>query len=143
MTELALVDKQIASQRQELMEADTPEKVSNLRIKTQAVDKQLSKLRMNRYDKVQKQREIAALYGDECYKHGLMTKDLPLRGDGRPQNREPVHSYSWEDLRFFSRWDMKACRSYALGEDIQILDCLLYTSPSPRDATLSRMPSSA
>ena len=24
-----------------------------------------------------------------------------------------------------------------------ILDCLLYTSPSPRDATLSRMPSSA
>ena len=24
-----------------------------------------------------------------------------------------------------------------------VLDCLLYTSPSPRDATLSRMPSSA
>ena len=29
----------------------------------------------------------------------------------------------------------------ALG--IQVKDCLLYTSPSPRDATLSRMPSSA
>ena len=27
--------------------------------------------------------------------------------------------------------------------DINIMDCLLYTSPSPRDATLSRMPSSA
>jgi len=25
----------------------------------------------------------------------------------------------------------------------EILSCLLYTSPSPRDATLSRMPSSA
>ena len=25
----------------------------------------------------------------------------------------------------------------------QIIPCLLYTSPSPRDATLSRMPSSA
>ena len=25
----------------------------------------------------------------------------------------------------------------------QLKDCLLYTSPSPRDATLSRMPSSA
>ena len=25
----------------------------------------------------------------------------------------------------------------------QLIDCLLYTSPSPRDATLSRMPSSA
>ena len=28
-------------------------------------------------------------------------------------------------------------------QDQPILDCLLYTSPSPRDATLSRMPSSA
>ena len=29
------------------------------------------------------------------------------------------------------------------GVDPTILVCLLYTSPSPRDATLSRMPSSA
>ena len=29
------------------------------------------------------------------------------------------------------------------GPEAQPLDCLLYTSPSPRDATLSRMPSSA
>ena len=29
------------------------------------------------------------------------------------------------------------------GKIKQITDCLLYTSPSPRDATLSRMPSSA
>ena len=27
--------------------------------------------------------------------------------------------------------------------DLSYIDCLLYTSPSPRDATLSRMPSSA
>ena len=27
--------------------------------------------------------------------------------------------------------------------DVSIYACLLYTSPSPRDATLSRMPSSA
>ena len=32
----------------------------------------------------------------------------------------------------------------ALGADIILCNtCLLYTSPSPRDATLSRMPSSA
>ena len=32
----------------------------------------------------------------------------------------------------------------AINEAIdQSMDCLLYTSPSPRDATLSRMPSSA
>ena len=31
----------------------------------------------------------------------------------------------------------------AANEDVFFLSCLLYTSPSPRDATLSRMPSSA
>ena len=30
-----------------------------------------------------------------------------------------------------------------LALQAQVDDCLLYTSPSPRDATLSRMPSSA
>ena len=29
------------------------------------------------------------------------------------------------------------------NEILECYDCLLYTSPSPRDATLSRMPSSA
>ena len=36
---------------------------------------------------------------------------------------------------------------FDFGDDGQVFasgtDCLLYTSPSPRDATLSRMPSSA
>ena len=32
---------------------------------------------------------------------------------------------------------------YQLVNDVQSYPCLLYTSPSPRDATLSRMPSSA
>ena len=31
----------------------------------------------------------------------------------------------------------------AISKFIMCIDCLLYTSPSPRDATLSRMPSSA
>ena len=35
-------------------------------------------------------------------------------------------------------------KTYRASETIvQLLTCLLYTSPSPRDATLSRMPSSA
>ena len=29
------------------------------------------------------------------------------------------------------------------GLEVSFISCLLYTSPSPRDATLSRMPSSA
>ena len=41
-----------------------------------------------------------------------------------------------EDLNF-------VLRAKKLGVMPQCTDCLLYTSPSPRDATLSRMPSSA
>ena len=33
--------------------------------------------------------------------------------------------------------------TYNMDFDNESKDCLLYTSPSPRDATLSRMPSSA
>ena len=32
---------------------------------------------------------------------------------------------------------------FAASDDGEVIACLLYTSPSPRDATLSRMPSSA
>ena len=43
--------------------------------------------------------------------------------------------------RFFKQSQLE---SY-IGEELKVKlrDCLLYTSPSPRDATLSRMPSSA
>ena len=44
------------------------------------------------------------------------------------------------DILYGGGWDMLdfSCREYFYGDV-----CLLYTSPSPRDATLSRMPSSA
>ena len=34
-------------------------------------------------------------------------------------------------------------RKHDLEDEIHYRDCLLYTSPSPRDTALSRMPSSA
>ena len=34
-------------------------------------------------------------------------------------------------------------KDIAKGKDVAYWDCLLYTSPSPRDRTRSRMPSSA
>ena len=37
----------------------------------------------------------------------------------------------------------KCKKSSNFGKCFKFLNCLLYTSPSPRDATLSRMPSSA
>ena len=38
---------------------------------------------------------------------------------------------------------VKKARAESEGAHIRNISCLLYTSPSPRDATLSRMPSSA
>ena len=42
-------------------------------------------------------------------------------------------------------WQARKNEAMARGESnlAQLYVCLLYTSPSPRDATLSRMPSSA
>ena len=40
-------------------------------------------------------------------------------------------------------WTGIAVMSFSSLQGLQYLTCLLYTSPSPRDATLSRMPSSA
>ena len=34
-------------------------------------------------------------------------------------------------------------KNFTIAEAMAIKDCLLYTSPSPRDGLLSRMPSSA
>ena len=39
--------------------------------------------------------------------------------------------------------ELKGISGYINTSSEQISHCLLYTSPSPRDATLSRMPSSA
>ena len=44
-------------------------------------------------------------------------------------------------LLVFAAWDNYT--EARIDEVVQLNNCLLYTSPSPRDATLSRMPSSA
>ena len=47
-----------------------------------------------------------------------------------------------EEIFAFDRWTVRAAGA-GLSAETLTLRCLLYTSPSPRDATLSRMPSSA
>ena len=55
---------------------------------------------------------------------------------------ELMHAYSLvhDDLPAMDNDDLRRGKPTC---HIQFNDCLLYTSPSPRDATLSRMPSSA
>ena len=51
-----------------------------------------------------------------------------------------LHSYYGKDM--YLRMPLGTSRGNS-GVIAKTMDCLLYTSPSPRDATLSRMPSSA
>ena len=52
-------------------------------------------------------------------------------------------SEEYEDpIAFLPGWDVSSS-AVALNGYSHDYSCLLYTSPSPRDATLSRMPSSA
>ena len=64
-----------------------------------------------------------------------------------PPNRSRYLSEISENNRAYNKWvdEQKeiAQKLYALQKSLDVLSCLLYTSPSPRDATLSRMPSSA
>ena len=76
-------------------------------------------------------------------------------------NGNPVESGEMDDGRHWIKWEdphLKPCYLFALvagdllhfedkfktaSERDVTLSCLLYTSPSPRDRTRSRMPSSA
>ena len=68
------------------------------------------------------------------------TKVVKRNGSIEPLNLEKMHIMC-----------EKACKGLAgvsasqveIQSGIQFYDCLLYTSPSPRDRTRSRMPSSA
>ena len=48
-----------------------------------------------------------------------------------------VIDFQFDKFHYDKEWELN------LRPQVQLNICLLYTSPSPRDATLSRMPSSA
>ena len=67
------------------------------------------------------------------------------------QQMRDERSYSMTDVCYSMSASVKECNEPSfmgltaggLMKQAIFKDCLLYTSPSPRDATLSRMPSSA
>ena len=68
----------------------------------------------------------------------LVQATLPLLGtfNGNARLMHVAHTTAWGQFIFLTL--AIACLAHAM-----LSNCLLYTSPSPRDATLSRMPSSA
>ena len=76
---------------------------------------------------------------DECEANLRMEKFLDTVLAGKT-------GVSDEDIETYYRENQREFRTVAEVRVLHLmksLDCLLYTSPSPRDATLSRMPSSA
>ena len=69
---------------------------------------------------------------------GLIAGDTAIAHDGKLHiNENPHVLYGTEALLMLERGEVIATDTH-LNED-----CLLYTSPSPRDLWISRMPSSA
>ena len=60
--------------------------------------------------------------------------------------KKPTSVSGWSfdpvEIAWFEDGEINICHN-AVDRHVEAGNCLLYTSPSPRDATLSRMPSSA
>jgi len=73
-------------------------------------------------------RRFAAELARRCRDDGVVVVGSPS-----------IHSYPYQ-----SKYSQAAhIKCYDQGELVELMDCLLYTSPSPRDLSTSRMPSSA
>ena len=68
---------------------------------------------------------------------GKSAKDIFSEFDGKDYEQDIFDG----DVKYHLGWT--SCRKTDSGKEININICLLYTSPSPRDRTRSRMPSSA
>ena len=66
-----------------------------------------------------------------CHQLGHFVAECPEKN--KSQSQKSSEGKKFEDYTY----------AYGGAEEPQLATCLLYTSPSPRDATLSRMPSSA
>ena len=79
--------------------------------------------------------DYQGVYQGGAIPEGTALESVSFDGDGNPIPGEPLFAdLADEEGNFDGIID---------DNDRQVIGCLLYTSPSPRDATLSRMPSSA
>ena len=78
---------------------------------------------------------------------GILGKRTGFEGKSPGQFKEVLKNIKVDQaVKPKEKFDDEAQKEFLKGAKIAyetIITCLLYTSPSPRDATLSRMPSSA
>ena len=84
-------------------------------------------------------------YSLTTYLNGINLKQGNIQDDERAMKKYPkfVINKCMSDYIDCIMYSNEMNRYYDLDNDLQYNFCLLYTSPSPRDNTTSRMPSSA
>ena len=89
-----------------------------------------------------------------AWRHGGRGRGRGYNGRGRGNGQNTSYKRKEKEMRFATQAQMTRgyYGTYTSVKEAIVIDiqkkyeygcCLLYTSPSPRDATLSRMPSSA
>ena len=73
----------------------------------------------------------------------VLIKADDIRGTDVSGKSAVVEAMITEEARVLSPSTVQKVNVFDVAFSQKLSDCLLYTSPSPRDATLSRMPSSA
>ena len=91
-----------------------------------------------------KNKKVVSPVGDGDIPDAMVVQDDDGKYEIIDQN-EKVDALSPDDVKTMGSNLNKAKGGFAAGSGAidKLASCLLYTSPSPRDATLSRMPSSA
>src|SRR5664280_2444113 len=82
--------------------------------------------------------ELLELASNAIEESGAMPAD-PIDSEGIRERFLPDHPFSGKTQHYKSKYAISAAAMIHGG----VYPCLLYTSPSPRDRTRSRMPSSA
>ena len=83
---------------------------------------------------------------EQCFDHNKFFNEIHKEEEQKEMAK--IGHYLLEQIKEFNQ-KLVPCHKDIYGPNFVLLDgnmyliCLLYTSPSPRDATLSRMPSSA
>ena len=79
-------------------------------------------------------------FGEQC---NALLRNLVLTRASMPEPWERIASFSFADRPGDAAKFTLHCEVMGRNSNAVLVDCLLYTSPSPRDLSTSRMPSSA
>ena len=106
----------------------------------------------NEHFKIEDPADVSGEQAEQMYqriagrmKRGYALADYPAAKYYQQWTRYNTTPYLSEGHgnRFLNNYGNRTARDYLSLQPGEKMPCLLYTSPSPRDATLSRMPSSA